>query len=112
MKMSILTVNRIEGFHRSPDPPKYLAYLEDRHRHTFTVECGFDTRHDGIAVDNVSMQHQVAAYFRDTYGDPAEFGDRSCFEIARELLKFYPHCQHVVVREDGDGGGAAYRGCL
>lgn len=112
MRTSILTVNRIEGYHRTDNAPKYLNYLTQTHRHIFVVECGFTPQHEGAAVDNIAMMHQIDAYFRDRYGDPAQFGNRTCYQIARELLDFYQHCQYAIVREDGEGGGAAYRGCL
>lgn len=112
MRTSILTVNRIEGYHRADNMPKYLECLKQTHRHIFVVECGFAPQKEGVAVDSVTMTHQIDAYFRDRYGDPAQFGNLTCYQIARELLGFYPHCQYVIVREDGEGGGAAYRGCL
>lgn len=109
VKTSILTINQIEGFHRWPQAPVYLAYLRDRHRHVFTVECEFDVSHDDRDIEIISMQHQIAEYFRGTYGNPAELGDMSCEAIARGILEYYPKCRSVTVREDGFGGGRVRR---
>lgn len=74
------------------------------------VECEFDVSHDDRDIEIISMQHQISAYFRETYGSPAELHDLSCEAIARGILEYYPKCRAVTVREDGFGGGRAVRG--
>ena len=109
MKTTIITTNAVEGFHRWPDAPVNLAYLADRHRHIFTIECEFEVSHDDRDIEIITQQHQIKNFIRDRYGIPAEFHSMSCEAIARQIVQFYPECISCVVREDGIGGARVRR---
>lgn len=106
---TVITENRIEGFHCWPGANQPVEYLKDRHRHVFAIECEFTVSHDDRHVEIISMQHQIENFIRDRYGIPAEFHNMSCEAIAREIVIFYPNCVSCTVREDNMGGARVSR---
>ena len=101
---NVITVNAVEGFHAWPSAPASVAYLRDRHRHIFTIECEFAVTHDDRDVEIISQQHIVENFIRDRHGIPALFGSMSCEAIGREIVEFFDNCVSCTVREDGMGG--------
>lgn len=106
---NVITVNAVEGFHSWPDAFDTVAYLRDRHRHVFTIECEFAVDHDDRDIEIISQQHIIENFIRDRHGIPALFGSMSCEAIAREIVEFFTDCVSCVVREDGLGGARVTR---
>lgn len=109
--ITVITCNQIEGYHCWPDAVKHptIAYLADKHRHVFDIECHFKVKHDDRQIEIIQQQHLIEALIRDRHGIPAEFHDMSCEAIAREIMDYFPACVRATVREDGMGGAMLER---
>ena len=104
MKRFIKTYNAIEGFHKYPNAPEFCAFLANRHRHIFIVECLFSVTHNEREIEIIDTQQRIESYLTDIYGRPCEFRDMSCEQIAEELLLFFGNMVECTVLEDGFGG--------
>ena len=109
MKAIIITTNRIEAICRKSPSKNPLDMMAERHPFTLTVECEFDADKFDWSLHTIYMQNQVEAYFRDTYGMPAEIGTRTYEQIASDLMNFYPTCIGVTVKDETLSGAKVFK---
>lgn len=110
--MTTITIKfAIEGFHNWPDAAKFepeAAFLADRHRHMFHFQLWKEVAHDDRDVEIILFKRKVIKYLKDIYGDPCEFGSKSCEMLAKELLDKFD-CFAIEVLEDNENGaGVTY----
>ncbi len=106
MKKRVLTYNQIEGFHCYPNAPQFCTYLSDRHRHLFVIECRFRVENNNREIEINEQQHRIEEVLHNMFGNPCEFGDMSCEDIAQVLLEQFNEAEDVTVKEDGYGGAS------
>ena len=109
MKRQVLTYNEIEGFHRYPGAPAECAYLADKHRHVFVIECAFEVGHNEREIEIITQQGIIEDFISLHWGRPAQFGTMSCESIAQELIEAFPAMCSCTVKEDGYGGASLTR---
>lgn len=108
MNRSVDTYNSVVGFHRYPTAPQFCLYLAARHRHNFVIRASFAVEHNNRQVEINEQQNKIEEYLCGKYGKPCEFGDKSCEDIAEELLEHFGACK-VQVLEDDYGGATITR---
>ena len=98
---------QVEGYHAWQEAPECFDYLRNRHRHIFEItainEVGHANRDKVINNQRKLMLH----YLKQKFGEPCEFGNMSCEEIAKDIA-FIFGCSEVQVLEDGYSG-AGYK---
>lgn len=111
MKMEVVTYNAIEGFHAYKDAPEFCSYLRDRHRHIFVIRCKFCVSHNDRQIEINRQQRLIETALTANYGNPCEFGNLSCEDIAQWILgKFESeNITAAEVLEDGYGGASLTR---
>ena len=109
IKRQVITHNEIEGFHYYPDAPAFCAYLGNKHRHNFVIECGFNVSHNEREIEIIDQQKRIAKSVEVQFGRPADFGGFSCEDIAEWLLEKFDDMDYCKVLEDGYGGAALSR---
>lgn len=109
MRSVIITNNKIEGRCRKRSTVNPLSYMDNLQPCTLNVECEFDAKKFDWDLRVISMQHQIDAYFRDTYGKPAEFGTLTHEQVAAALLSYYPGCVRVTVTDETQTGARVYK---
>jgi hypothetical protein len=109
MKTTVITKNRVEGFHRYPEASGNVAFLRCRHRHVFHVECGFEVDGHNREIEIFTRQFQIEEFFAHVFGVPAQFGNMSCEMIARKVMEAFGDCGYAKILEDGEGGAAVQR---
>jgi len=108
MKTTVITKNKVEGFHFYLEASGSVSFLKERHRHIFSVECRFEVSDLNREIEIFSQQADIESYIKNKYGYPAEFNQISCEMIAYELLLKF-NCSYVKVLEDGEGGAVVQR---
>lgn len=108
-KTFIVITFTLPGFHSYPNAPAPVAFLRERHRHLFRFVLRFRVTHEKRDKEFFLVSKDVQAALTQEYGSPAEFGQASCEQLARELLAAYAHegCCEVEVWEDGENGAIA-----
>lgn len=96
----------IVGFHNYEGAPEDVSFLQDRHRHIFTVRCKYAVTDLNREKEIFIQTDFVKEYLIESYGSPCEFGAMSCEMIAKDLLD---HIRDdggvwVEVLEDNKGG--------
>jgi len=97
------------GFHRYPDAPGEVTYLQERHRHKFFVEVWVQQFHDNRDLEYHILRDMVIKLFREI-APLNEFDAMSCEMIASDLrdkvMNWYKgrRCK-VTVFEDNENGG-------
>lgn len=109
MKREVLIYNQIEGLHNYPDAGENVSYLSNIHRHVFVIRCRVEVLHNNREVEIITSQNEIKDYLYKTFGEPCDFGTRSCEDIAECLLKAFSRLSYVEVLEDGYGGAALTR---
>lgn len=111
----------MEGFHTFPMAFELfpeVAFLSDRHRHTFHFECEKKVNHDDRDVEFILFKREVQSYLLSRYANcdsgrvhqysPLEFGSMSCEMIARNLLETYD-LESCIVWEDNENGSKIFK---
>lgn len=111
MRTGIIVNFAIEGLHHWPECPiEEVAYLKDKHRHTFCFTCKKLVSHDDRDTEIIIFKNTVRAYLRSKYGRSIEgirecdFGSMSCEMLARELVERFD-LYYCSVLEDNENGG-------
>lgn len=103
----VKTVNEIEGMHHWKDAPEHLRYLRNEHRHVFHIECYHEVEGYDRQIEIIETQQKIKQYLEAKYhykeNGMCIFGNRSCEQIAQELVQRF-NCYAVEVTEDGYGG--------
>jgi hypothetical protein len=108
VRQLITVLIRVEGFHRWPDAPAGFLHLQHRHRHLFEIRIWKRVFHENRDIEIIDFATKLRQTIAKEYGDPAEFGDRSCEAIAGDLL-ILTSAQKVQVLEDGEHGALLER---
>ena len=109
MERRINTYNCIEGFHNYPNAPKWCSYLANRHRHLFVITCSFRVLHNNREIEINEQQHLIDNYLKKVFGNPCEFNEYSCEDIAENLINAFDNMVECKVLEDGYGGATLTR---
>ncbi len=95
------------GYHKYPNAPKDVDYLESRHRHLFKFRVSITVHHDEREIE----YHQFLNKILSWYETDLEVNNSSCETIARLLVEKirldYDCSRRVVsveVSEDGECG--------
>lgn len=109
MIRKVNTYNTIEGFHQYPDAPAFCDYLAARHRHIFVVRCSFVVTHNNREIEINTKQGEIKTFLCENFGEPCEFGNMSCEDIADDLMHAFADMNECCVLEDGYGGATLTR---
>ena len=92
-KTSVIITLAIEGMHCFPKAAELfpeVAFLSDRHRHTFYFTASFKVTHSDRDKEFIILKRDVMNYLQKKYFDMStrthEFGSRSCEMLAEEVL--------------------------
>ncbi len=115
-KTNIIVKLQVEGFHCWPDAKTVvpeMAFLSDRHRHIFHIECRKEVTHDDRDIEIILFKRSILQYLKSNYSDPkkvltiCEFGPKSCEMLASELLKEF-NLDYCSVLEDNENGAEIF----
>lgn len=101
--MNVVSKVQVEGFHNWPGAFDEVAFLRDRHRHLFVIRAIAPVYHDDRDREFIYFGRQIKNYLTKTYGEPCEFGSRSCEMIAKELVKEFELSSCGVLEDDENG---------
>lgn len=99
----------IEGFHRWPDAEGEI-HLKNRHRHLFMFKLQIEVFKDDRQLEFIQIKREMIKYIRYLYGEPAEFNDLSCEEIAKRIknkllnLLGMERIMIITISEDRENG--------
>jgi hypothetical protein len=87
----VKVATQAEGLHHWPAAPAQEGYLNQPHRHLFTITIRLQVRHDDREVEinaftrwlHDQVLPSLAAVSHD--GGPADFGTRSCEQLAEQI---------------------------
>jgi hypothetical protein len=109
-KTTIIVKLSVDGMHNFPAAAELfpeVAFLADRHRHTFHFTVAKEVFHDDRDVEFIIFKRDILNYLSDQYSDnyrrTLEFGPKSCEMLAREILQRF-ECDWVEVWEDQENG--------
>jgi len=100
-----VTFSRV-GYHRYPNAPEDVSYLQDRHRHLFKFKVSITVEHNEREIEF----HQFLNWIESLYTEgQLEASNKSCETLAQELATAignrYTHRHiEVEVSEDGECG--------
>lgn len=104
MRTTVIVDFDVVGFHQYNDAPSEVEFLRARHRHLFRIRAGFHVVRLDREREIFLLEDALRARIRHLFGEPADFGSRSCEMIAALLLKGTGGCVWMEVLEDGRGG--------
>lgn len=104
----VIIKTKVRGFHKWETAPDFCAFLRRRHFHYFHIECRARVSHNNREIEFITFEPVIQRYLLEKYGDPCEFGNMSCEDIAQELLEKF-ELQSCEVTEDGNGGAIVRR---
>ena len=101
MTRQIIIKFQIEGIHRwidcnLPD----VSFLKDYHRHIFFIEVRKNVNHNDRDIEIIMFKRNLLNYFGL---QPVNFENKSCEDIAQELLEYF-NLDYVKVLEDNENG--------
>lgn len=118
LKKFIWVTFQRKGYHRYPDAPAEVDYLQSRHRHLFKFKVKLEVRHDNREIEFHMFQNQIEAWY-DT--GALELDYKSCEMMADDLAAklhatYGAHLFNtddtrslvIEVSEDGECGAEAY----
>lgn len=94
---------QVEGLHCWPGAFADVTFLRYPHRHIFHIEARAAVQHADRQIEIIDLGHQLRAWLREQYGEPADFGTLSCEMIADKLMDAFD-LQMCTVLEDGENG--------
>jgi NTP pyrophosphatase (non-canonical NTP hydrolase) len=98
----MITINvgtSMSGFHRWPGAPSHRAYLGLRHQHTFWFEVRIPVDKADRDLEFHDMRERLELILLTMF-PKGEFGDKSCEQIAIDILKRMPEAVAAIVGED------------
>ena len=107
MKTEVIARLQVQGLHQWADCPlPDVAYLRDKHRHVFHVECWKAVSHLDRDTEIITLKNEVLDYLSRRYpgvGNTLDFGGRSCEMIAADLVGQF-NLSRCSVLEDNENG--------
>lgn len=113
---SVFTTFDFVGFHRWPDAPHEVNYLQDLHRHLFKVRIDVSVEHHDREIEFHTLKRYLLDFIRAVWSVShdtdyeASLGSMSCEQMALEIMDnlriTYPDRPYyrVEVSEDGENG--------
>ena len=99
----------VEGMHFWKKAPEKVSYLRFPHRHRVKVVAGVEVAETDREVEFYTLQHEIRMAVQDLYEDETlpydlhNFGERSCEQIAIDILKkVQTPLSYVSVSEDDE----------
>ena len=97
------------GMHYWPDAKNFLRFY---HRHLFYITATLPVSHDDRDIEFFEFRDLLSQYISNIYCSPnshtADFGTRSCEQIAKEILEKFD-CSEVEVSEDNENSAIVRR---
>lgn len=110
VKRYIKVRTQFEGFHLYPNAGEIdprIAFLEQRHRHTFKVEVKIQVDHS-----DRELEFFLVKWALEEFNNRTEMNNLSCESIAENILQYFlvpnygnQRYYQVVVSEDGESDG-------
>lgn len=107
-----------KGYHRYPDAPAEVDYLQARHRHLFKFCVKLEVRHDNREIEFHMFLNEIESWYDSGI---LELDYKSCEMMADDLATklsatYGAHLYNtddlreleIVVSEDGECGATAY----
>jgi hypothetical protein len=92
---------QIEGIHYWKDCDiEEVSYLKYPHRHIFYIEVHKEVTHNDRDIEIIKFKNKIINYFGS---QPVHFENKSCEDIAEEILNSFKAC-YVKVLEDNENG--------
>jgi len=88
MKNTVMIRFDVEGFHFYKGAPEEVLFLENNHRHTFTIKAGYSVTNLNRELEIFICRDKLKDYLNEAYGSPCIFGGMSCEMIANKILEF------------------------
>ncbi len=88
MKNTVIIQFDIEGFHFYNGAPIEVSFLQNNHRHTFTIKAGYLVNDLNREKEIFICRDEIKDYLFESYGVPCKFNGMSCEMIAKEILDF------------------------
>ena len=102
IERAIIVKLQYEGVHRwidcNLDEVHYLTYP---HRHIFFITIEKEVSHNDRDIEIILFKRKVYEYLTKKYNH--KFGNRSCEDIAEDILNQFD-CKSVEVLEDNENG--------
>jgi hypothetical protein len=128
MRTEVVIRLQIEGFHKYPEHPDFLAH---EHRHIFYINVHIPVGHDNRQIEFIEYKNRIKQlienYFpakrhtfinkdngqESSYSLGIQFGDLSCEQIAKKIYgrTFEVDCRKpskIEVFEDNENGAVVY----
>lgn len=95
---------QFEGFHKYPDAPEEVSFLQSRHRHIFKLKVWIEVFHNDRDIEFILFKR-----FIDSLITENEMDYKSCEMISDDLANWinakFPKRQiKIEVSEDGENG--------
>lgn len=92
---------QFEGYHQWSDCPiEDVSFLRNLHRHIFHVTATKEVTHNDRDVEIIMLKRNILSYLS---GQPINFGNNSCEDIAEILINKFDLISCEVL-EDGENG--------
>lgn len=104
--IEIIAKLQYEAIHFWPnaDSVPEVSFLKYPHRHVFHIEVRKKVQDDDREIEIIQFKHEIEDYLDEKYNH--DFAQKSCEQIAFEILKVFG-CSSVFVLEDGENGAVA-----
>lgn len=105
--IQIISKVTFEGIHFWANAPERVSFLQNPHRHEFTVVAKKKVNHNDRDIEFIILKHEILKSLTEKYSvidNILQLGQSSCEMVAEFLLDRHglSSCQ---VWEDGENGG-------
>lgn len=117
MQSNIIVNLQVEAIHHWPECPiEEVAFLKDKHRHIFHIECKKEVTHLDRDIEIIQLKRQILEYLKGQFKPVPgynvytiiDFETLSCEQIAAILLEKF-ELNYCKVLEDGENGAELIR---
>lgn len=98
--MEVYVTCRVIGFHCWSNAPVQFDYLKPLHRHEFVIYAKKKVNHNDRDIEINQLKQDIEFWLHEQFGNPCEFGSRSCENIASLLATVFGLSECTVL-EDG-----------
>ena len=109
MKTTTLINFDIPGLHHNKGAAEEVSFLQNEHRHLFTIKAGFEANRKYKKQDPILIQMRVFEQLKAWHGYPCNFAGRNCAGIASNILNKFEEYGMIwcEVLEDNKNGARA-----
>lgn len=112
LKTFIVCTLQVSGVHRwAGCKDAQVSYLANLHRHQFFIKVKKQVSHLDREIEIISFKTKISNYLRKYYNGLLclhNFGNRSCEQIATELLEHF-ELDECEVLEDNENGAVVVK---